>query len=167
MMDHPAVDNPMDPVENKHDFFARKMICKWFVLHGLVGFMEGDSPFCDPQINKCGGGGAQKKHNVNSKAPREHQGESSLERLEKHLAGSRQPLSTNQPCVDEVTRTKGCPWPIIQHPLVASRQSPIKFSILLFQSSWTEKSSQLLIQPLFFLIFMVKSYCLLTKKPEI
>jgi hypothetical protein len=41
-------------------FRSQNVICKWFVLHGLVGFMEGDSPFCDPQINKCGGGALKK-----------------------------------------------------------------------------------------------------------
>ena len=35
-------------------FRSQNVICKWCVLHGLVGFMEGDYPFCDPQINKWG-----------------------------------------------------------------------------------------------------------------
>jgi hypothetical protein len=93
----------MDPVENKHDFpFARcdlQMVCfAWPSISMLVLWRMTLLFVILKSINV-----GTVQTNVNSKAPWEHQGESSLERLEKHLAGSRQPLSTNQPCVDEVT----------------------------------------------------------------
>ena len=84
-------------------FRSQNVICKWFVLHGLpyLCWVLWRMTLLFVILKSINVGTVQT--NVNSKAPREHQGESSLERLEKHLTGSRQPLSTNQPCVDEVT----------------------------------------------------------------